>query len=224
MRYVRGDNNQNRLIGVFLLILLAVIAGPTTLPRILPFTELGVPCASLPQGTERGLHQSYIGRLAENPLQVIVRPSPVPSGGDNQLYVSIVMVNNSIGTVPILYNSNQILVGDNGTNGMGVVFNPPNNLSNGAVRQNPPNGSYPETDIRLLGPRQRCVHEIAFTVDPGANPSIFTGTATVQAFYRMDTPGQVTTGGQIFPNQGLRVQNNFIQSDPVVIPLPAQPQ
>ncbi len=225
MRLLRNAGNQNNVVGIFLLILLAVIAGPSTLPRIFPPAENGIPCDRLPRGTERANHQSLIGRAASDPISLAVKSDPLPANNE-PLYITVTVINNSIGSVPILYNPNQILVGDNGSSGLGIIFEPTINLTNGAIRNNQGTASFPEEDIRILGPRQRCFHVLEFTVDPISQPTLYQGTVTVKAYYRINTPGQVvqTTPGipLIFVDQGLRVRNGYLESTPAPIPIPSQ--
>lgn len=227
MRYFNRSENPNALVGIFLLILLAVFIGPNMLPRLVTSVAPGIdestPCAWLRLGTNRAYHQSLIGRAAVNPLSLSVRTSSIPSTPEGSLIISITIWNNSLGTIPILYNANQVIVGDNGTSGLGIIVNPPTTFSTGAVRQD--TASFPEQNIRILGPRQRCVHriEIPYT---RLDQSFFSGAAQVTAFYRINGAGQsqpspVATA--IYPDQGLNtVPNGYIQSDPVVVPLPIQ--
>ena len=65
--------------------------------------------------------------------------------------------------------------------------------------------SYPEQNIRMLGPRQKCVH--AFNVI--ASPQMASSGGTAQAYYRITTAGEnqpQSIGTQnIFPDQGLDI-------------------
>jgi hypothetical protein len=225
MRFFRKVDNRNTITGIFLLVLLAVIAGPNTLPRliarIIPFADEGIPCQWLAFAEDRSQHQSLIGRAAENPIAIGVRSTPLPTTPDGSLVISITVINTSIGTIPFVYNPNQVIVGDNNTSGIGITFNPPNGLTTGAVRQD--SASYPESDLRLLGPRQRCVHKVVFAASQlGAlGPQLATGTATVTAFYRNNNRGQIIpTGTQLFTDQGL--WTGIVLSEPALIPLASQ--
>jgi hypothetical protein len=226
MRYFRGrSDNPNALAAIFLLVLLAVFAGPNTLPRLLssvvPTADEGVPCDWLRLGTERAEHQSLIGRSVTNPLALGIRSSAVPNTPDGVLSISVTVVNQSIGTIPIVYNRDRVLIGDNGTNGLGIIFEPAVSLTTGAVRQD--SASIPESDIRLLGPRQRCVHRLEFPANR-LDPNFATGSVRVRAYYRNTTRGQVVQSGSpatpIFTDQGL--WTGFIQSEAVIIPLASQ--
>lgn len=224
MRLIRETNNPNLTVGIFLLILLAVFAGPNMFPRfissIVPGIDEAMPCAWLRHASERDRHQSLIGRGAENPLSLSVRAGPLPADPSGVLVITITIVNNSLGTVAFVFNENQVIVGDNGTTGVGLIFSPPNSLQSG-FRQNDP-VSFPENDIKLLAPRQRCIHRVEF---PAGNvlidPALTSGSAQVRAFYRGNAPGQVIQPANalatpIYPDQGLPV--GFIQSEPVLIP------
>jgi hypothetical protein len=226
MQLFRRSENPNAIAAIFLLVLLAVFAGPNTLPRllsnVLPFADEGAPCEWLRTAEDLAEHQSLIGRAVANPMALTVKVSPLPTTPDGQLVITITVINQSIGTVPILYNKDRVLVGDNGTSGLGIVFNPPNSKTTGATRQDA--ASYLESDIRLLGPRQRCTHKIAFPANQ-IDPNLLSGTAGVTAYYRNNNRGQVAPapGGlatPIFSDQGL--WTGFVQSEPVVIPLASQ--
>ncbi len=224
MAFLRRSNNTQVITGIFLLVMLAVFAGPNMLPRLssmIPFADEGVPCEWLKTGEGRAQHQSLIGRSATNPLKVEVSSSTVPNTPDGKLVISIMVVNQSIGTVGFVFNPQQVIVGDDGNSGLGLIFNPPNTLSTGAVRQNP--GTQPESNIRLLGPRQRCVHKVEFPANQ-LDSSLGTGTTTVTAYYRNNTDGQVFQAQDntpvIFPDQGL--WTGYTESERVFIPLASQ--
>ncbi len=228
MRYFNRNENPNALVGIFLLILLAVFIGPNMLPRLASSIAPGlidesIPCAWLRSAEQLAYHQSLIGRAALNPLSLTVRTSSVPTTADGTLVISVIVANDSLGTVPIVYNPTQVIVNDNGTSGLGIIFTPAANLSTGANRAD--SASYPETNIRLLGPRQRCIHRIEFPATQlGAN--IGSGAAQVKAFYRINNAGQVQASAvatAIYNDQGLNiVPNGYLESPPVSIPLGTQ--
>jgi hypothetical protein len=206
MGMFRRSNSRQTITGIFLLVLLAVFAGPNTLPRLLtsviPFADEGVPCSWLPTAEGRDQHQSLIGRSAANPISLGVKSSAVPGTQDGKLVISITVVNESIGTIGFLFNPQQVIVGDNQTSGLGLIFNPQNGLSTGGTRQD--TGVYPESDIRILGPRQRCVHKVEFPANNSAGQIIQAQTA--------QTP--------IFLDQGL--WTGFVSSEPAFIPVASQ--
>src|SRR5690606_15433951 len=141
---------------------------------------------------------------------------------DGVLAVSIVIANESLGTVPIVYNPNQVIVGDNGTSGLGIIFTPNSLITNGATRVD--SASFPENDIRVLGPRQRCIHRMEFqAAQVAADPTLASGGSQVRAFYRINAAGQVIANPAataIYPDQGLNiVPNGYIESQPVSIPV-----
>jgi hypothetical protein len=219
----RRSANTNALVGIFLLVLLAVFAGPSMLPRIissiLPTADESIPCEWLRTGEDRAEHQSLIGRSATSPISLRVRTSALPRTAEERLVISIVITNDSIGTVTIYYNPRQVRLGDDGsTSGLGVVFNSNAPLPTGPLGQG--NSPYPESDIRLLGPRQSCVHRMEFAANQFPDASIGTGNATVKAYYRNTFRGvsqavsaQATP---IFADQGLWVGK--AESDAVLIP------
>lgn len=222
------QQSRNSFIGIFLFILILLMIGPNILPRfiaIIPFADEGIPCSRLPTATNRAIHQSLIGRASNNPISLSVQADPIPRTPEGTWTIRITVINNIIGTVPILYNPNQVIVGDNGTNGLGLIFDPPNSLSTGGVRQNQGLTTFPETDIRLLGPRQRCVHRVEFPANQ-LDSAVATGSARVRAYYRISTSGTVvqspnTAATPIYSDQGLRVLNGYIESASVLIPLEA---
>ena len=229
MRYINRSGNSNALVGIFLLILLAVFIGPGMLPRlassISPAIDESIPCAWLRDGGDLAYHQSLIGRAAQNPIRLTVRTSAVPTTPDGVLAVSIVIANESLGTVPIVYNPNQVIVGDNGTSGLGIIFTPNSLITNGATRVD--SASFPENDIRVLGPRQRCIHRMEFqAAQVAADPTLASGGSQVRAFYRINAAGQVIANPAataIYPDQGLNiVPNGYIESQPVSIPVVIQ--
>ncbi len=227
MRFIRRANNQNVTIGIILLIALAFFAGPDTLPRVLsrlsPYFE-GVPCANLRRANDRANHQSLIGRNAADALELRVRSSAIPTDASGFLTIQITVINDSMGTVAIVYNPDQVIIGDNGSSGLGLIFTPTNSLATTTVRQDSP--SFPENNIRVLGPRQRCIHT---TEIPAGNvlvdPSLTSGQSQVIAYYRGTSPGAIAqnpaaVATPIYPDQGL--WTGLAQSEPVGIPIAAQ--
>lgn len=203
MRFFQQSDNPNTLVGIFMLIVLAVFAGPNALPRLLssiPFADEGMPCVWLKQGFQRENHQSLIGRNASTipgdpPVSMRVLPSPIPSDPSTEWVIRVVLTNDSIGTIPIVVNQFAV-VGDNGQPGIGIVFNNPTPLSPGTPQEPAP------ANIRLLGPRQRCVQRISIT--PAQLGTLGIGpTSTIKAYYRNTSVG--ATSGGIYPNQGLWV-------------------
>ncbi|MCB9451548.1 MAG: hypothetical protein H6672_08915 [Anaerolineaceae bacterium] len=229
MSIFRTTNNSNALVAIFLLLMLAVFAGPDTLPRLLsqviPAADESVPCNWLRQGTGRATHQSLIGRAANQPIQIAVKTTPVPNGLEGSIFISIIITNRSLGTVPIWVNSNpnQVRFGDDGvTSGLGLVFNNNTQLPAGSAQQ--AGITYPESEIRLLGPRQSCVNKVELPLNQLPDPTIINGQASVKAYYRITDPGTSqpsTPGGTvIFPTQGLWV--GIAQSESIPIPLSSE--
>jgi hypothetical protein len=217
---MRRPTNTNALVGIFLLVLLAVFAGPTMLPRIVssvvPTADESIPCEWLRTGNNRAEHQSIIGRQVTNPISLSVRTSNLPQTPDQNLVISILITNVSIGSVSIYYNPTQVRVGDDGsTSGLGIVFNSTSPQAAGS----PTNVPIPERDIRLLGPRQSCVHRIEYAPNQYPDASIGTGNATVKAYYRNTSNGPTqpvnSLATPIFSTQGLWV--GVAESEPVRI-------
>jgi hypothetical protein len=142
-----------------------------------------------------------------------------PTDQTQILEIRVTVRNNSLGTVPFIYNAAQVPVGDNGTSGLGVLFS--TNSLNGLFARGAEPQSYNESDIRLLGPRQSCVHTMELPagnvlVDPG----IVSGQAQVRAFYRGTARGVVVpevgvVATAIYPDQGLWI--GYVESNPVAV-------
>jgi hypothetical protein len=223
MQFLRRGENPNLLIGIFMLLLLAFLAGPNTLPRIVAeivpeYVFSGVPCDWLRSSDDRARHQSLLGRRVTNPFELTVDSSAIPLEGSGALTIRITIRNNSLGTVPVVYNPNQIMVGDNGTTGMGIIFSNTNSLNGIFPPRAPDPASFPESDVRLLGPRQSCV--VTLSIPAGnvlIDPVLTSGTAEVRAYYRSNARGALTPGAgtAIYPDQGL--WQGFVQSAPTII-------
>lgn len=217
----RDGDTSNTVFGVILLVMLLVFVGPDVLPRLLsrtfPFVDEGAPCTRLRTASDRGLHQSLIGRRSSDPFDLDVQVDPLPTDGSGSWIVRIIIVNNTIGTVPLVFDENQVLPVDDGNSGVGLIFNPPANINLGTIR---PAGAstFSNDNIRLLGPRQRCVHRVEIPANQLG--SIQPGTTTVRSYYRITTAGTVlTTATAIFPDQGLALlTNGFTQSEAVTVP------
>jgi hypothetical protein len=223
MRFFNRSENPNTLVGIFLLVLLAVFIGPNMLPRLVssvaPNLDEAVPCAWLQNGLDRANHQSLIGRAAVNPIRLSVRTGSVPNTADGSFRITITVINESLGTVPIVYNEQQVIMGDNGTSGLGVIFDGAVNIPINNARQD--TASFPEANIRLLGPRMRCVHRMDFA----ASQVSITPGASIRAFYRITSAGQVfqtqnLEATPIYPDQGLAViRGGYVESQPFTIPI-----
>lgn len=219
--FFRRSANPNTLVGAFLLVLLAVFAGPGMLPNLLPSLIPGadesIRCEWLRSGEQRAEHQSLIGRAAdETALSLKVRSSALPNQPGQSLEIVVVVTNRSIGTVAINYNRDQVQIGDAGLNGLGIIFNAPNPQAFGAGS----GGTYPEENIRLLGPRQSCIHREVFAYEQIASLGLGIGQNIVKAYYRNTSRGavQLANGAQrlIYPDQGLWVGIVESESIPIV--------
>lgn len=228
MRYFRRSGGSNFFVGIILLLLLAVFAGPATLPRflsnVIPQFYEGAPCSWLRTAEDRAFHQSLLGRAAPEPFSLRVQTTSIPTDASDSLFVNVVITNNSLGTVPFVYDPNSVIVGDNGTSGLGLIFTPTNSLFAGSQRAD--NSTVPEQNLRLLGPRQSCVVTVEF---PAGNvlpdSAVASGTARVRAYYRNNTSGQTvqaagTLATPIYTDQGL--WTGYVESPDVTIPLAGQ--
>jgi hypothetical protein len=221
----RRPDNPNTLVALFLLVLLAVLAGQGSrfISAIVPGADEGVPCAWLRQAENRAAHQSLLGRGATRPISLGISAGSVPAAPDGELVIRIIVANDSLGTVPIIYDPDQVQIGDAGFNtGFGIVINSTAPVAEGAPQAN---AFVPETDIRVLGPRQRCVHTLRFPASQLPDPSLGTGNATVKAYYRNTSPGVSQSpdplATPIYIDQGLWV--GVVESPAVTVPLAASP-
>ncbi|MCL4251015.1 MAG: hypothetical protein KJ065_22890 [Anaerolineae bacterium] len=220
----RRSSNPNLIVGIFLLIVLSLFLSPNFLPRfvsdIAPEIYSGIPCQWLRRADDRANHQSLLGRAVTNPFELSVSLGPFPQQGSDIWEIRITLRNNSLGTVPIVYDPAQVSIGDNGTSGMGLIFTPANALQGQFARGTDPQ-AFPETQIRLLGPRQSCIHVVEV---PAGNvlvdPSLTSGSAQVKAYYRGVTRGSIVqsqgiVATPIYNDQGLWV--GYAESDSVEI-------
>lgn len=242
--FLRQDGDtSNTVIGIILLVMLLVFVGPTVIPRALSqtltFFDEAIPCERLRMASDRGRHQSLIGTSAEDPLTIRVVPDavPPPSEPDATWRIRIVISNNTIGTVPIVYAPNEVITGD-ATNRSGIgllLFDNANQEVRFDIPGNSPGNigvnSYPNNVIRLLGPRQRCIH--TERIPYSSLPQNMRGGGTVSAYYRITTDGVVPAVGgttpQVYQSQGLDVidpstTGGVLVSEPVIVPVRTGPQ
>ena len=201
-------NNPNPFIGIILLIVLVVFVLPDRLPQFVsdlsPYFFAGTPCARLPAARELAAHQSVIGRLVQDPLRLDVAPATL--GDDGSFLVRLTVTNASMGTVPIVFQEDNFVVAETqaSSDGFGFVVSPaPAEGLNG--REDSNLSGFAESDIRLLGPRQRCVHSVEWV----ASPQMIDGGGTVRAYYQMSIAGdqqpQSDSTRNIYPDQGLDI-------------------
>lgn len=231
----RDGDSSNTLAGIIILIMLLVFVGPDVLPQLLaqsfPFIDEGVPCRYLRTAQDRAIHQSLIGRSAEDPLTLQIELDPLQQDGLSTWTARIVVINNTIGTVPFVFNEDEVIVGDDPTSsGLGIIFSPPLAIAldddrNGILNTRIPNQStFSEENIRLLGPRQRCVHRVIFR--PEQINQIQPGITTIRSYYRITGPGNLDITTANFPDQGLdiideNIIGGFVESIDVLIPISA---
>ncbi|MEL6405347.1 MAG: hypothetical protein AAFR81_13345 [Chloroflexota bacterium] len=234
----RDGDSSNTIIGIVILVLMSVFVAPDVLPQLVadsvPFIEEGLPCDQLTDTLDRANHQSLISRAANDALTLRTEVGRFPDpASTNPFIVRIIVINNTIGSVPFIYNRNQVIVGnDPNTSGLGLQFNPPVAISldtNGDGIQNnatrPQAASViPQTDVRILGPGQRCV--VRVEIPNLQSQLIQPGISEVRSYYRILSAGTVQQSNPlatpIFGDMGLNVvAGNFVESEPVVIPVTA---
>ncbi|NJL55967.1 hypothetical protein HC928_12820, partial [bacterium] len=133
-----------------------------------PFIDEGVACDDLRLADDRDQHQSLVGRAAssrfEPPVSLTIESTAITQGGQGQIIVTIGISNETLGTIPILITEDSVLVNEgNGQAGLGVAFNNTGNIANATTGN-------PASEVRLLGPRQRCVHRVSFQVSQLPGP------------------------------------------------------
>lgn len=227
MQQLRDRFGTNSLIGILLLVMLFSFAGDETfrlVARQIPGADEATPCRWLPSPPDLANNQSLIGRAAiqsRDPIQLRVRSNALPNTPEAIFVIRIEVINNSLGTVPFIYDPNTVIVGDNNTSGLGIIFNPPANILTPGINTRTDTQTYPESRVRILGPQQRCIHKMEFSFNeiPG---TLRTPGATVEAYYRGNNIGIVPPAvpTPIYPDQGL--WTGVVRSAPYAIPASTQ--
>lgn len=187
-------DNPNALVAVVLLLMLVIFAGPSNLPNLvarLPGFDEGMACERLREAKNRAYHQSLLGRAVNQnpipPISLSVRTSPVTPEATT-FSVTVVVVNETVAPVPLVITPGQFSLPTQSANGLGITFNPDE-----VVQQIGGNAiAYPESSIRILGPRQRCVHRVVYDLVP--RPQILIGLTPewrIKAFYRNSSTGSI---------------------------------
>lgn len=201
-------NNPNAFIGIVLLVVLFVFVLPDRLPGSIaglsPQLFAGIPCARLPAAKDLAAHQSILGRQAQDPLQLKLAAGDIHN--DGELVMRLSVANISLGTVPIVFQADNFVVADadDDTDGFGLIIQPA--PEEGLLaRANPNPATYDEGDIRLLGPRQTCVHSIELA----ASAAMVSDGGSASAWYRMRAAGEQQPQSEgvreVFPDQGLDI-------------------
>lgn len=207
--------NLNMILGAMMLIALFSVAGDAVIGNILAqipgqVVSEATPCRWLQTAPDLAQNQSLIGRASltrTEPLELTVRASGLPTQPGEILRVRIIITNNSLGTIPFIYNPEEVIVGDNNTSGLGIIFNPANNIFVPGAATRADAATYPTEDIRILGPQQRCAHTLEFTFEQ-LSGSLTGGNVSVLAYYRGNNAGIVPQVAPpnptpIYPDQGL---------------------
>ncbi len=207
----------NFFIGIVLLVALLVFVLPERLPEAIaglsPDLAAGLPCARLPAAKDLAAHQSILGRQTQDPLQLALTASDI--GGDGGLSLRLSVTNTSLGTAPIVFQADNIAVAERVDDSDGFGFSvKPAPAEGGRARVNPNPPTYEEGDIRLLGPRQSCVHALRIVV----SSKMIANGGTVRAMYRMKTAGaqQPQREGirEIYRDQGLDILSEGVVYSP----------
>ena len=201
-------SSPNAAIGIILLIVLGVFAAPNLMPKFVadlsPYLFAGMPCSRLRTARDLAAHQSIIGRAVQDPLTLEVAVTDI--GADGTILIRLTVANSSLGAVPIVYQEDNVAVSadDDQTYGFGIIIDPAPSAGL-RPRQNANPTSYHEADIRILGPRQKCVHSLTVT----ASPQLISAGGTVRAYYRMAVAGTHPPSSQaarlIYADQGIDI-------------------
>jgi len=201
-------NNPNAFIGIILLVVLVVFVLPDRLPGSIadlsPQLFAGIPCARLPAARDLAAHQSILGRQAQDPLQLKLTAGAINDEGG--LVMRLTVANRSLGTAPIVFQEGNFVVAeaDDDTDGFGLIIQPAPDAGL-RERANPNPATYDENDIRLLGPRQACVH----TLELVAAAAMISDGGSASAWYRMRAAGEQQPQSEgvreVFPDQGLDI-------------------
>jgi hypothetical protein len=224
MRFFDRTENPNAIVGLFMLLLLAILAGPGTLPRLIssvPSFDEGVPCDWLRTGEDRAHHQSLLSRTLgarqDPPIDLEVRTGSLPQTQEGDLTITIVVTNKTLAPVPILVTSGELILDLTLTrSGFGMVFDTTTQIQN--IPDDLSAGGYTEDRIRILGPRQVCIHRVSVPFDQiPASSALIANNTGIRAFYRNASPGEIPLldPNQPFTDQGLWV--GVVESSPYTI-------
>lgn len=201
-------NSPNAAIGIILLIVLGVFAVPNLLPKFVsglsPHLFAGMPCSRLRSAKDLAAHQSIIGRAVQDPLTLEVTVTDIDA--DGTVLIRLTVTNSSLGTVPIVYQEDNVAVSadDDQTHGFGIIIDPAPSAGLRPRRDANPI-AYHEADIRMLGPRQKCAHSLSVT----ASPQLISDGGGVRAYYRMAVSGAHPPSSPaarlIYADQGLDI-------------------
>ncbi|MEM9950998.1 MAG: hypothetical protein AAF846_05325 [Chloroflexota bacterium] len=226
----RDGDSSNTIIGIVILVLLTVFTAPDILPQLvsetIPFIEEGLPCNLLMDAQDRANHQSLIGRQTTDPLELRAEVGAYPTNGTSPLVIRVTVINNTIGTVPFVFDPNQVIVGDNpATSGLGIIFTPAASPiidfnGDGVANQRVQQQSFNQQTLKVLGPRQRCVHRIEI---PNNQLGAIQQGSQVRPYYRVTTAGVVQQTNPlatpVFGDQGLDIiLGGFVQGRDVGVP------
>lgn len=231
----RDGDSSNTIIGIVILVLMTVFVAPDVLPQLvansLPFVDEGLPCTLVMNADDRSQHQSLIGRSASDPLTIRTEIASFPTDGTGSMIIRVIIINDTIGTVPFVFNPNQVIIGnDPNSSGIGLIFNPPITATLDYDRNGVPNSrvagqtTFPLSDIKVLGPLQRCVHRVE--IPAGQLAGVQQGVTRVRAYYRILGAGTTQQSNPdappIYTDQGLGViSGGFVESADAVIPVTA---
>ncbi len=206
-------NNPNAFIGIILLVVLVVFVLPDRLPSAIGGLSPGLfgslPCARLPAAKDLAAHQSILERQAQEPLRLQLTASDINDEGGLVMRLSV--ANTSLGTAPIVFQTDNFVVAeaDDESDGFGIIIQlaPAAGLS---ARTDPNPSTYAEGDIRLLGPRQTCVHSLELV----ASAAMIRDGGSASAWYRMRAAGEQQPQSEgvreIFADQGLDILSDGV--------------
>ncbi len=219
----RGSDPMIRAI----VIVAALIAASILLPRFWPTLATGVDCTGLPHPLLTGSNQSLLAAQTDPTLLVLelVPERNVLNAGDT-LVLYIRFINNSMAPFTLFMLPEEAVLRYTGQE-IGLMFSLIG--ADGRVLGEPPSPAHPLTpvrqqyrasELRMLGPRQRCTVRLELPPVRLEGASLTGGQYRITAVYRNQFKGtyssvQRLTPTPIFGDQGVWVGQ--VQSNDIVI-------
>ncbi len=218
------NRRSSTVFAALLLLLLVVLAGQNTFTGFFStvfsqYFNVRPLCSATRQADNRDEHQSLIARAAAQrgaPIRVDLAIGPYPTTAGNLLRLTIVLTNETVGTVPFVY-SGGVPFNNTVPDGFGIVSG-----SSPLPPVTPGTGFLPDSNIRLLVPLQSCIEIVDLSVGQLQQFGISPG-GILRAYYRNSNVGQVQQSpGSVYPDHGLWV--GMVESRQQVVPISAAAQ
>ena len=199
-------------IAIVALVLLVIFAIPY-LP--LPYVVSGVGCDNLSAAEMSGSNQSVLGsQAAESDLRLELVPNPINLTTADPLTMEVRLINNSMRPLTLfLPQGEYVFRYDDQESGLlfSIVGATDGQPRGEGANVRPPfvaPSQFNQTDLHVLGPRQRC--SVSVTIDPArlASSRVTPGSYNIIAFYRNTSRGalpaiRANTPTPMFPDAGV---------------------